>query len=80
MRMIEIGAVKIHLQENEEAQTLLEAMLRPLNNKEVAAMIGVSERTVMRWKQVGRLPSRRNGQVFMVDLIRHLAPEPALRT
>ena len=31
----------------------------------------------MRWKQAGRLPTRESGQVFMVDLIRHLAPEQA---
>ena len=74
MRTIEVGAVKIHLQENEEAMAMLESLLRPLSNKEVAAMIGISERTVMRWKQAGRLPSRGSGQVFMVDLIRHLAP------
>ncbi|MCZ6472053.1 MAG: helix-turn-helix domain-containing protein [SAR324 cluster bacterium] len=77
MRTIEVGAVKIHLQEGEEAVSMLEALLRPLSNKEVAAMIGISERTVMRWKQAGRLPVRESGQVFMVDLIRHLAPEQA---
>jgi FixJ family two-component response regulator len=75
MRTIEVGAVKIHLEKQEEAKEMLEALLRPLSNKEVAAMIGISERTVMRWKLTGRLPSRGNGQVFMVDLIRHLAPE-----
>ena len=76
-RMIEVGAVKIHLQEDEEAVVLLEKLLRPMSNKEVAAMIGVSERTVMRWKRAGRLPSRDNGQVFMVDLIRHVSAEKA---
>ncbi len=75
MRIIEVGAVKIHLEQNEEAMALLESLLRPLNNKEVAAMIGVSERTVMRWKRCGRLPSRNKGQIFVLDLIRHLAPE-----
>lgn len=78
MRTIEVGAVKIHLNEDEEAVGMLEKLLRPLSNKEVAAMIGVSERTVMRWKRMGRLPSRDSGQVFMVDLIRHVAPgQPA---
>lgn len=75
MRTIEVGAVKIHLEENEEAVALLESLLRPLNNKEVAAMIGISERTVMRWKRSGRLPTRNKGQIFVLDLIRHLAPE-----
>lgn len=75
MRMIEVGAVKFHLEEDEEAVKLLESLLRPLNNKEVAAMIGISERTVMRWKRLGRLPSRDTGQIFVLDLIRHLAPE-----
>jgi len=74
MRMIEVGAVKIHLEEDEEAVALLESLLRPLNNKEVAAMIGISERTVMRWKRNGRLPTRHKGQIFVLDLIRHLAP------
>ena len=75
MRTIEVGAVKIHLEENEEPASLLKALLRPLSNKEVAAMIGISERTVMRWKRAGRLPSREGGQVFMVDLVRHVAPK-----
>lgn len=74
-RTIEVGAVKIHLREDEEAMVLLEKLLRPMSNKEVAAMLGVSERTVMRWKRAGRLPSRESGQVFTVDLIRHVAAE-----
>ena len=74
MRTIEVGAVKIHLEEHEEAVSLLQSLLRPLNNKEIAAMIGISERTVMRWKRCGRLPSRNGGQIFVLDLIRHLAP------
>lgn len=74
-RTIEVGAVKIHLREDEEAMVLLEKLLRPMSNKEVAAMLGISERTVMRWKRAGRLPSRESGQVFMVDLIRHVAAE-----
>jgi FixJ family two-component response regulator len=75
MRTIEVGAVRIHLEENEEAVALLQSLLRPLSNKEVAAMIGISERTVMRWKRCGRLPSREQGQIFVLDLLRHLAPE-----
>lgn len=74
MRMIEVGAVKIHLEENEEAVDMLQSLLRPLNNKEVASMIGISERSVVRWKRQGRLPSRGSGQVLMVDLLRHLVP------
>ena len=80
MRTIEVGAVKIHLEEDEETVVLLEKLLRPLSNKEVAAMIGISERTVMRWKRAGRLPSRDGGQVFMMDLIRHVAPENSAGT
>ena len=64
MRTIEVGAVKIHLQEGEEAVSMLEALLRPLSNKEVAAMIGISERTVMRWKQAGRLPARERAKTL----------------
>ena len=74
MRMIEVGAVKIHLDENEEVVSLLQALLRPLNNKEIATVVGISERTVLRWKKEGRLPSRQKGQVLMVDLLRHIVP------
>ena len=74
MRIIEVGAVKIHLDENEEVVSLLQALLRPLNNKEIATVVGISERTVLRWKKEGRLPSRLKGQVLMVDLLRHIAP------
>ena len=78
MRIIEVGAVKIHLDENEEVVSLLQALLRPLNNKEIATVVGISERTVLRWKKEGRLPSRQKGQVLMVDLLRHIAsPLPA---
>jgi len=75
MRTIEIGEVKIHLEENEEAVGMLQALLRPLSNKEVASMIGISERTVVRWKQTGLLPARETGQLLLVDLVRHLAPD-----
>ena len=74
MRTIEIGEVKIHLEKNEEAVDMLQALLRPLSNKEVAAMIGISERTVVRWKQTGLLPARETGQLLLVDLVRHMAP------
>ena len=74
MRTIEVGSIKIHLEEIEETITVLQSLLRPLNNKEVATMIGISERTVVRWKKLGQIPSRSNGQVFMVDMLRHLMP------
>ena len=74
MRMIEVGEVKIHLDENDEAVGMLQALLRPLSNKEVAGMIGISERTVVRWKQNGTLPARETGQLLLVDLVRHMAP------
>ena len=74
MRKIEVGGVVISLETGEEAMTMLQSLLRPLNNKEVASLIGISERTVARWKKNGRLPSRGTGQVFMMDLVRHLAP------
>ena len=74
MRTIEIGEVKIHLDKNEDAVGMLQALLRPLSNKEVAVMIGISERTVVRWKQTGLLPARESGQLLFVDLVRHMAP------
>lgn len=74
VRIIEIGAIKIHLYEDEGVINLMGEIVRPLVIKEIAAMLQVSERTVMRWRQGGILPPR-GRQLSMVDLVRHLAPE-----
>jgi len=75
METIEVGAIKVHLEGHDEAMKFLTSLMRPLSNKEIAAMIGISERTVARWKINGRLPSRVNGQLYLVDLLKHLIPE-----
>lgn len=65
----------MQLDSNEEAVSLLTSLLRHLSNKEVATMVGVSERTVRRWKLEGRLPSRTNEPVMLADLLLYLAPK-----
>jgi len=74
MRTLEFGSIRVTLDTEEETVSLLTALMRHLGNKEVAAMIGVSERTVRRWKQEGRLPCRANEPVMLADLLLHLAP------
>ena len=50
--------------------------MRPLVNKEIAAMMGISERTVIRWKKKGVIPSRNGQQVFLIDLLNGIALPP----
>lgn len=73
MRAIEIEDVKIHLEEGEDPIDVLKSLLKPLNNKEIAAMLGVCERTVIRWKDKGKLPTRGKGQIFVMDMLKHIA-------
>lgn len=80
MRTIEIGQVKIHLENDEDPAELLKTMFRPLSNKEMAGMIGISERSVLRWKSEGRLPTKPKGQVNLIDLLRYLGGESQAAT
>ena len=70
---IELGFLQIHLPEGAEATGMVEILLRPLVNKQIAAMLGISERTVIRWKRAGMLPCRGKSQVFMMDLLRFVS-------
>ena len=72
-RIIEMGGLKIHLTADEDAVSLVQALMRHLSNQEVADVLGVSERTVRRWKREGRLPDRGNARLRLADLVEHLA-------
>lgn len=71
---IELGSVKLVLDSGEDVDEVLRRLLRHFTNKEIAALLGVSERTVRRWKEQGRLPSRGSGQITLLELLRFLGP------
>jgi hypothetical protein len=71
MRM-ELGAVSVEVDGQAELDAFLRRILRALTNKEVGAFLGVTERTVRRWKLEGRLPGPRKGQVTVLELLQFL--------
>lgn len=71
---LELGGIRLVVESEAEMVEVLTAMLRHLTNKEVAGILGVSERTVRRWKEEGRLPDRGNEQVTLAELVAHLLP------
>ena len=76
-RLIELGSVRIHLDANEDALELLRSLMRHVSNQEIADMLGISERTVRRWKHEGRLPRQGHARLKLADLIEHLARQRA---
>ena len=72
-RFIEVGKLRIHLTEDEDAVTLLQSLMRHVSNQKIATILGISERTVRRWKRKGRLPQRGHARLKLADLIEHLA-------
>lgn len=76
-RLIELGNLRIHLKEDEDTVSLLQSLMRHVSNQEVADMLGISERTVRRWKREGRLPSRGSARLKLVDVLEHLTGDNA---
>ena len=72
MSMMTLGPIQMEFGQEEEALTILRGLLRHVNNKEVAHLLGISERTVRRWKLSGRLPNREHEQVSLLELVSHL--------
>ena len=81
-RLIEVGKLRIHLQEDDDAVSLLQSLMRHVSNQEIATMLAVSERTVRRWMREGHLPQRQHARLKLSDLIEYLSrePEPAPRS
>jgi hypothetical protein len=73
MHVVHLGSLRLELEESTAALEVLAGLLRHLNNKEVGGLLGISERTVRRWKVSGRLPSRDSEQVSLLELLVHLA-------
>ena len=71
-RSIEIGGLRIQLTTDEDPVSLVQSLMRHVSNQEVADILGVSERTVRRWKRTGRLPQQEHTRLKLVDVIAHL--------
>jgi excisionase family DNA binding protein len=74
---LELGALTVKVERPEEAAEFLRGLCRQLNNKEVAELLGVTDKTVRRWRRAGRLPGGARGQLTMLHLLQHLGPHPA---
>jgi FixJ family two-component response regulator len=72
MSVMNLGPIQMEFGQEEEALSVLRGLLRHVNNKEVAHLLGISERTVRRWKLSGRLPNREHEQVSLLELVSHL--------
>jgi len=68
---IRIGNVHIELERGEDPAQAFKGLMRKMGNKELGDLLGVSERTVRRWKDSGELPGA-GRQVSMMEL---LAPD-----
>jgi hypothetical protein len=71
---LELGTVNVVLDADEDPAVFLKRLYRHLTNLEVGEILGVSNKTVQRWKREGRLPSRGTGQIMLLDLLHFLDP------
>ena len=72
---LELGALTVEVERQEDAAAFVRGLLRHLNNVEVAGLLGVSTKTVRRWKRTGRLPDPAGGQMHLLALLQHLQPQ-----
>jgi len=77
---LELGTVNVVLDADEDPAVFLKRLYRHLTNMEVGEILGVSNKTVQRWKREGRLPSRGTGQIMLLDLLHFLDPGLAAGT
>ena len=67
---LEIGDMRLFVEGEAELSAALRSLVQHYANKELAAMLGVSERTLRRWKDAGLLPQRGRERLTLLDLIR----------
>lgn len=53
---LEIGGVRLHVEQPGQLQALLPPLLRVTNQKNLAHWLGISPRTYRRWRQAGKVP------------------------
>lgn len=72
---LQVGAFAVECERHEDAEEFLRRLVRQLNNKEVAGLLGVTDKTVRRWRRAGRLPGEPGGQVSLLELLQYLGPQ-----
>lgn len=60
---MEIGALRLHFESPEDMDAQLGRLGELVSVKEMAAMTGVSEKTVNRWKHLPDFPRNENGTI-----------------
>lgn len=66
---VELGALKIELDEDDDVEAFFRGLFRHFNNMELSDMLGVSPKTVTRWKRDGRLPGGPGKGLTMLELL-----------
>ena len=71
---LELGAFTVEVERQEDAAAFVCGLLRRLNNRDVGHLMGVTDKTVRRWRREGRLPSEEGAQLTLLNLLYYLAP------
>ena len=66
---LELGALKIELDEGDDVEAFFRSLFRHFNNMELSEILGVSPKTVTRWKRDGRLPGGQGKGLTMLELL-----------
>ena len=66
---LELGALRIELEAGDDVEAFFRSLFRHFNNMELSEILGVSPKTVTRWKRDGRLPTGSGKGLAMVELL-----------
>lgn len=66
---LELGALRIELEEGDDVEAFFRGLFRHFNNMELSEILGVSPKTVTRWKRDGRLPGGQGKGLSMLELL-----------
>lgn len=75
MQVIEIGGIRFHLSEDEDAVDVAARLAEPLSTKRVGDLLNMSERTVARARDRGDLPWKEGKKLTLYDILLHAVPE-----
>lgn len=74
---LELGALRIELEEGDDVEAFFRSLFRHFNNTELSEILGVSPKTVTRWKRDGRLPGGPGKGLTMFELLGAIKSGPA---
>jgi 6-phosphogluconate dehydrogenase (decarboxylating) len=63
---VEVGAVRVYVDTIAEVHAVLEPLLQFSSQKKLAQLLGISTRTLHRWRHSGRLPPAGGGMLAEV--------------